>query len=144
MILVSKSSLKIKELSNFFLYICTEYVQKPVISPASSRTPCLDLNPIWPIFCPKLTSLPLRFTKYIHLHQGETGERRSGAAVSMTASYTSTLAEEVVALIRRLHTLPVWNTAVNTAITSQLPNIVSLLAERRTHHVSRCSFCLCL
>ncbi|XP_059157195.1 E3 ubiquitin-protein ligase HERC2-like isoform X2 [Physella acuta] len=62
-------------------------------------------------------------------------EKKRNIPVSMTATYTSTMAEEVIALIRRLHTLPVWNGAVNKFIAAQLPNIVTLLAERRTHHI---------
>ncbi|XP_012936715.1 E3 ubiquitin-protein ligase HERC2 [Aplysia californica] len=62
-------------------------------------------------------------------------EKKHSVPVSMTATYTSTMAEEVIALIRRLHTLPVWNASINRYIAGQLPSIVSLLAERRTHHI---------
>ncbi|KAH9523228.1 E3 ubiquitin-protein ligase herc2 [Bulinus truncatus] len=62
-------------------------------------------------------------------------DKKHSTPVSMTATYTSTVAEEVVALIRRLHTLPMWSSAVNKFISDQLPNIVALLSERRTHHI---------
>ncbi|GFS15828.1 E3 ubiquitin-protein ligase HERC2, partial [Elysia marginata] len=61
--------------------------------------------------------------------------KRHTVTVSMTATYTSTMAEEVIALLRRLHTLPVWNGAINRFISLQLPSIISLLAERRTHAI---------
>ncbi|GFN81530.1 E3 ubiquitin-protein ligase herc2-like, partial [Plakobranchus ocellatus] len=61
--------------------------------------------------------------------------KRHNVTVSMTATYTSTMAEEVIALLRRLHTLPVWNGAINRFIGAQLPNIIALLAERRTHAI---------
>ncbi|XP_037077204.1 E3 ubiquitin-protein ligase HERC2-like [Pollicipes pollicipes] len=48
------------------------------------------------------------------LAQGGDGLVRAGGRHSLTASLTSTLAEEVVALVRRLHALPHW-----TAVTSQ-------------------------
>ncbi|XP_037077215.1 E3 ubiquitin-protein ligase HERC2-like [Pollicipes pollicipes] len=48
------------------------------------------------------------------LAHGGDGLVRAGGRHSLTASLTSTLAEEVVALVRRLHALPHW-----TAVTSQ-------------------------
>lgn len=65
-----------------------------------------------------------------------TDDKKHYTPVSITATYTSTMAEEVIALLRRLHVLPVWNAAINKYIANQLPNIVTLLAEKRTHHVS--------
>uniref|UniRef100_A0A2C9K806 HECT-type E3 ubiquitin transferase n=1 Tax=Biomphalaria glabrata TaxID=6526 RepID=A0A2C9K806_BIOGL len=66
---------------------------------------------------------------------GDADDKKHSTPVSMTATYTSTVAEEIVALIRRLHTLPLWCSAVNKFISDQLPNIVALLSERRTHHI---------
>ena len=50
--------------------------------------------------------------------------------VSVTATYTSTVAEEMVALLRKLHSLDVWNPHINAYITSKLPSIIALLQPR--------------
>lgn len=47
--------------------------------------------------------------------------------VSLTASYTSTVAEEMVVLLRKLHSLDVWNPHVNAYISIQLPAIIAAL-----------------
>ncbi|XP_074649618.1 E3 ubiquitin-protein ligase HERC2-like [Tubulanus polymorphus] len=46
--------------------------------------------------------------------------RNSRVAVSMTASYSSTLAEELVTLLRKLHSLDSWNGIINNFIVSKL------------------------
>ena len=50
--------------------------------------------------------------------------------VSVTASYTSTITEEIVALLRKLHSLDTWNSHINAYIGQQLPKIVDLLCEK--------------
>ena len=50
--------------------------------------------------------------------------------VSVTATYTSTVAEEMVALLRKLHSLDVWNPHINAYITSKLPSIIALLQPK--------------
>ena len=50
--------------------------------------------------------------------------------VSVTATYTSTVAEEMVALLRKLHSLDVWNPRINAYITSKLPSIIALLQPK--------------
>ncbi|KAK7097783.1 E3 ubiquitin-protein ligase HERC2-like isoform X3 [Littorina saxatilis] len=47
--------------------------------------------------------------------------------VSMTSTYTSTVAEEMVALLRRLYSLEVWNPHINFYIISKLPSIIAVL-----------------
>ncbi|CAG5129601.1 unnamed protein product, partial [Candidula unifasciata] len=66
-----------------------------------------------------------------------TDDKKHYTPVSITATYTSTMAEEVIALLRRLHVLPVWNAAVNRYIASQLPNIISLLIPLTDFHVEK-------
>jgi E3 ubiquitin-protein ligase HERC2 len=51
--------------------------------------------------------------------------------VCVTATYTSTVGEEMVALIRRLHALEVWNPHINAYITNALPIIISVLSPRQ-------------
>ena len=50
--------------------------------------------------------------------------------VSVTATYTSTVAEEMVALLRRLHSLDVWNPHINDYTTSKVPNIIAVLQPK--------------
>ncbi|XP_048243824.1 E3 ubiquitin-protein ligase HERC2-like isoform X1 [Haliotis rufescens] len=54
------------------------------------------------------------------------------APVSITASYTSTITEEIVALLRKLHSLDTWNIHINKFIERQLPRIVDLIQDRPT------------
>ncbi|XP_061183765.1 E3 ubiquitin-protein ligase HERC2-like isoform X1 [Saccostrea echinata] len=51
-------------------------------------------------------------------------------SVSLTASYTSTLGEELVCLIRTLHVSECWNSHINTFITDQLVNIGDMMVEK--------------
>ncbi|XP_021378315.1 E3 ubiquitin-protein ligase HERC2-like isoform X2 [Mizuhopecten yessoensis] len=52
------------------------------------------------------------------------------APVSLTASYTSTIAEELVALLRKLHTCECWNKHINNYIISRLSSISTLMVDR--------------
>ena len=65
------------------------------------------------------------------------GKKRQVAPVSMSASYTSTKAEEVVALIRRLHTLECWNPVINDFITSNLRRIADMMSGKQRTVSSR-------
>ncbi|KAK3100706.1 hypothetical protein FSP39_024049, partial [Pinctada imbricata] len=47
--------------------------------------------------------------------------------VSLTASYTSTIAEEIVALIRTLHNNDCWTDHINKYITDQLTSVTDLM-----------------
>lgn len=49
---------------------------------------------------------------------------------TQTASYSSTLAEEFVVLLRKLHTLPVWNGLINQHISVNLHAIASFILEQ--------------
>lgn len=49
---------------------------------------------------------------------------------TQTASHSSTLAEEFVALLRKLHTLPVWNGLINQHISANLHAIASFILDQ--------------
>ena len=51
---------------------------------------------------------------------------------SLTASESSTIAEEVVVLLRRLHVLPAWNPLINQFISSSLQTIPSIILAPST------------
>ncbi|CAD6227584.1 GSCOCG00001264001-RA-CDS [Cotesia congregata] len=55
--------------------------------------------------------------------------------VSITASHSSTLAEELVALIRHLHSMPGWSEALNTYLTSKVSLAADLLTEGPLFHI---------
>ncbi|KAK6172413.1 hypothetical protein SNE40_016067 [Patella caerulea] len=50
--------------------------------------------------------------------------------VSVTASYTSTICEEIVVLLRKLHTLELWNPHINSFIVEQFTHITSLMTDK--------------
>lgn len=52
---------------------------------------------------------------------------------SLTASESSTIAEEVVVLLRRLHPLPAWNGLINQFISSSLQAIPSIIVPHGDH-----------
>ncbi|KAL2717183.1 E3 ubiquitin-protein ligase HERC2 [Vespula squamosa] len=55
--------------------------------------------------------------------------------VSLTASHTSTIAEELIALIRSLHCLSNWNSSVNMFLTSKLSLASDLLCDGPLFHI---------
>ena len=55
--------------------------------------------------------------------------KQSRCKVSLTASLGSTVAEEVIILICRLHTLPAWNQTINDYVTQQLSTVTDILLE---------------
>lgn len=55
--------------------------------------------------------------------------------VSLTASHGSTLAEELIGLVRRLHTLPSWNAAVNGFLAAKLGLASDLLSDGPLFHI---------
>ncbi|KAK7864133.1 hypothetical protein R5R35_007650 [Gryllus longicercus] len=57
------------------------------------------------------------------------GEAPGSARVSLTASPAGTVAEEAVALLRALHTLPSWNHALNTVLANKLAAAGEFLAD---------------
>lgn len=64
--------------------------------------------------------------------------RRPRAPVSLSASYTSTVSEEIISLLRKLHNLDAWNAHINRYMLDRLSKVVDLLIEKpRTLTVSR-------
>lgn len=61
--------------------------------------------------------------------------RKSRPQASLTATHSSTLAEEIVAVLRTLHSLSQWNGLVNEYINSQLSGISDVMAGRHTEAV---------
>lgn len=55
------------------------------------------------------------------------------ARVLLTASHSGSVAEELVALLRRLHTLPAWNPVINSFLAQKLCVAAELLAEQSPH-----------
>ena len=66
--------------------------------------------------------------------------RKSKIQVSPTASASSTVAEELVALIRRLHCVESWRPKINKYITSQLGSVarmMSVVGNSRSQDIAR-------
>ncbi|XP_012867362.1 PREDICTED: E3 ubiquitin-protein ligase HERC2 [Dipodomys ordii] len=64
------------------------------------------------------------------LRESTLRRRRARPQASLTATHSSTLAEEVVALLRTLHSLPQWNGLINKYINSQLHSVTHTCAEK--------------
>lgn len=65
--------------------------------------------------------------------------RRARPQASLTATHSSTLAEEVVALLRTLHSLTQWNGLINKYINSQLRCVTHSFAGRPSEGVGLCT-----
>lgn len=63
--------------------------------------------------------------------------RKSRPQASLTATHSSTLAEEIVAVLRTLHSLSQWNGLINEYINSQLSGIGDIMAGRHPEAVSQ-------
>lgn len=61
--------------------------------------------------------------------------RKSRPQASLTATHSSTLAEEIVTVLRTLHSLCQWNALINEYINSQLSGIGDVMAGRHTEVV---------
>ena len=61
------------------------------------------------------------------------GNKRLRFHASLTASESSTIAEEVVVLLRRLHSLSAWNHLINQFISSSLQDIPSIIVPSGSH-----------
>jgi hypothetical protein len=75
------------------------------------------------------------------------GMKPSAVRVSLTASHSSTVAEECIALLRSLHSLPVWNQALNHILANKLAVAGDLLTEGplfRNHQVSTSPLQICV
>ncbi len=53
--------------------------------------------------------------------------RKPRIPASVSATYSSTVAEELLALLRKLHSLEAWNPLVNEFISAQLKSIVTMV-----------------
>ncbi|KAI8124136.1 putative E3 ubiquitin-protein ligase HERC2 [Lucilia cuprina] len=49
--------------------------------------------------------------------------------ILLTASHSGTVAEEIITLLRKLHTLPIWNTAINSFLSQKLCVAAELFGE---------------
>ncbi|XP_075155337.1 E3 ubiquitin-protein ligase HERC2 [Haematobia irritans] len=49
--------------------------------------------------------------------------------ILLTSSHSGTVAEEIITLLRKLHTLPVWNTAINSFLSQKLCVAAELFGE---------------
>lgn len=59
--------------------------------------------------------------------QPVSGKKRMKIHTALTASFSSTIAEECIVLLRKLHPLPAWNDIVNDYIGNALQNIPQLV-----------------
>ncbi|XP_024133924.1 E3 ubiquitin-protein ligase HERC2 isoform X4 [Oryzias melastigma] len=62
------------------------------------------------------------------LREGSSRRRKSRPQASLTATHSSTLAEEIVGVLRTLHSLGQWNSLINDYINSQLSSIGDVMA----------------
>ncbi|XP_041055229.1 E3 ubiquitin-protein ligase HERC2 isoform X4 [Carcharodon carcharias] len=64
------------------------------------------------------------------LRDGMLRRRKTRPQASLTATHSSTLAEEIVALLRTLHSLNQWNGLINEYINSQLNCISEIMTDK--------------
>uniref|UniRef100_A0A3Q3VWY8 E3 ubiquitin-protein ligase HERC2 n=1 Tax=Mola mola TaxID=94237 RepID=A0A3Q3VWY8_MOLML len=62
------------------------------------------------------------------LREGSLRRRKSRPQASLTATHSSTLAEEIVSVLRTLHSLGQWNNMINDYINTQLRSIGDVMA----------------
>lgn len=74
---------------------------------------------------------------YSRSTEGFLRRRKSRPQASLTATHSSTLAEEIVAVLRTLHSLHQWNGLINEYINSQLNGIGDVMAGRVSEVVRR-------
>ncbi|XP_012287916.1 E3 ubiquitin-protein ligase HERC2 [Orussus abietinus] len=97
--------------------------------------------PSWPVESPEMTPFLDKVFKLLgqialicesevraELHANK-------SRVSLTASHSSTLAEEIISLIHKLHSLPGWNTALNAFLTAKLALASDLLNDGPLFHI---------
>ncbi|XP_034287268.1 E3 ubiquitin-protein ligase HERC2 isoform X1 [Pantherophis guttatus] len=66
------------------------------------------------------------------LRESTLRRRKARPQASLTATHSSTLAEEIVALLRTLHSLGQWNGLINKYINSQLTSITHIFAGKES------------
>lgn len=69
------------------------------------------------------------------LTEGSLRKRKSRPQASLTATHSSTLAEEIVSVLRILHSLVQWNGLINDYINAQLSSIGDVMAECQSEAV---------
>ncbi|XP_072258440.1 E3 ubiquitin-protein ligase HERC2 [Pyxicephalus adspersus] len=65
------------------------------------------------------------------LRESTLRRRKARPQASLTATHSSTLAEEIVALLRTLHSLNQWNGLINKYINAQLNSVTSVFEGKR-------------
>ncbi|KAG9460649.1 hypothetical protein GDO78_020434, partial [Eleutherodactylus coqui] len=65
------------------------------------------------------------------LRESTLRRRKARPQASLTATHSSTLAEEIVALLRALHSLNQWNGLINKYINSQLSSVTTIFEGKR-------------
>ncbi|XP_068449209.1 E3 ubiquitin-protein ligase HERC2 isoform X1 [Clinocottus analis] len=63
------------------------------------------------------------------LREGSLRRRKSRPQASLTATHSSTLAEEIVSVLRTLHSLAQWNAMINDYVNAQLSSIGDVMAS---------------
>jgi E3 ubiquitin-protein ligase HERC2 len=95
--------------------------------------------PSWPLNAADMTSFlekAFRLLGRIGLMCEASNDLHSNnCRVSLTASHSSTLAEELIALIRVIHALPGWNTVLNGFLASKLSLASDLLSDGPLFHI---------
>ncbi|OXU31335.1 hypothetical protein TSAR_012680, partial [Trichomalopsis sarcophagae] len=95
--------------------------------------------PFWPVNAPEMSAFlekAFRLLGHIGLMCEASQELHSNKCrVSLTASHGSTLAEELIGLVRSLHLLPGWNAALNTFLASKLALASDLLSDGPLFHI---------
>ncbi|XP_035763485.1 E3 ubiquitin-protein ligase HERC2 [Neolamprologus brichardi] len=72
------------------------------------------------------------------LREGSLRRRKSRPQASLTATHSSTLAEEIVAVLRTLHSLSQWNSLINDYINNQLSSIADVMASCQSEANCQC------
>ena len=79
-----------------------------------------------------VTSLTIRMlpvTAVFPTEEGDQWQGRRKAPVPLSASYTSTLSEEMVVLLRSLHSHQAWNPVINTYVVHNLRLLTDMLND---------------
>lgn len=82
----------------------------------------------------QVSSMHFHFVLYAWFlgERSRKSKRKSKIPASVSATYSSTVAEELLALIRKLHALEAWNPLVNEFISAQLRSIVTMVTDVRS------------
>ena len=115
---------------SLYVYYCSLFPLL-LLPSSSSSSPPLPPPPSPPLLFLLFPSSSSSATDGSHKH------KKMKLHTSLTASDSSTIAEEVVVLLRRLHPLPAWNPLINKYISTSLQSIpriiLSTSAESSAH-----------